>query len=134
MNDWTLTREDNKESLTFPADFRWIDEHDWSAATASDPQYSLSGSLIVHTGKKQAGRPITLEGDWVWHKRATADTLRGWADIPALTLRLTHPDGREFRTVFRLHEGSFGAASPVRYCVPENDAEQYLLEVRLMTV
>lgn len=134
MNDWQLVRKDTGDKVILPADMLWVDEFDWSASAQTQPIYSLSGSLIIQTGIKKAGRPITLTGDWAWHTRKTVQTLREWTDIAGLKMQLSHYDGRVFDVIFRLHEAPLQSTEPVVYRVPETAYNEYMLTVRLMTI
>lgn len=129
-----LTRLDTNESLSLPQDLHWKDEFEWHAVAQSTPEYTLSGSLIIQQGVKQAGRPITLSGEWAWLDLKTIRTLSSWCDEPELKLQLTHYDGRVFQVAFRLHEGGLAQISPVCYSTPEIDTDRYTAEIRLMTI
>lgn len=130
---WVITRSDTGERIELPQDVQWIDEFAWSATAQSAPVRTLSGGHIIQTGIKSSGRPITLSGDWVWHKRGVLETLRSWTDEPGLRLTLTHYDGRVFNVIFRTHDSAMSAA-PVYYMTPEVDTEPYTATINLMTV
>ena len=134
MTNWQLTRTDTNDTVELPQDMQWVDEFGWSSVVQTEPAYSLSGSLLVQQGKRLAGRPITLSGEWVWHKRQTVETLMRWAEEINLPLELTHYDGRRFTVAFRLHDTALGEVSAVQYATPENENERYVLTVNLMTV
>lgn len=128
-----LIRKDNGETITLPADLRWIDEHDWHAIAQAAPQRTLSGSLIIQQAQKRGGRAITLSADYVWVSRETVQKLRDWTDTPELTLRYTHYDGREFDVLFALHDTPL-KAEPVRFAAPETADDAYTVTLKLMTV
>ena len=69
------------EEIQIPKGMMWIDEFNWSKAVNSK-EYSLNGSLIVESGVRSFGRPITLQGaeDTGWIKRATVGILQQWAE------------------------------------------------------
>ena len=69
---------------------QWTDEYDWSPVEQS-AEFSTTGMLLVDVALKQAGRPITLEGQETaaWLTRAVCDTLQAWAALPGITLTLT---------------------------------------------
>ena len=48
-------------TLALPPDLEWQDEFDWTPVEHST-DYSNTGSLIVHEGERQDGRPIILWG------------------------------------------------------------------------
>lgn len=132
--NWTLTRKDNSASITFPQDMQWSDEFDWTTTAQSTPVRSLSGALIVQQGTKTAGRPITLTGDWVWHKRSDLETLQTWSNVVALEMTLAHYDGRTFNVMFRFADSPLSDAQPVTYITPESDASPYFATINLMTI
>ena len=131
---WQLKRKDTGETLALPADLQWRDEMDWSAVAQAAPQRTLSGALVIQQGTKLNGRPVTLAGDWAWHRRSDLLRLREWGDVPELVMTLAHPDGRSFDVIFRLHEKQFAKAEAVAFCAPETDDTPYLATINLMTV
>ncbi|UOP02025.1 hypothetical protein [Kingella potus] len=92
-----LKRKDTGEILALPDDMQWQDEMEWSAVAQAAPQRTLSGGLVIQQGVKQNGRPVTLSGDWAWHRRADLLRLRGWSDTAGLIMTLTLPDVPQFR-------------------------------------
>ena len=131
---WQLKRKDTGETLALPADLQWQDEMDWNAVAQAAPQRTLSGALVIQQGTKLNGRPVTLAGDWAWHRRSDLLRLREWGDMPELVMTLAHPDGRSFEVIFRLHEKQFAKAEAVAFCAPETDDTPYLATINLMTV
>lgn len=131
---WQLKRKDTGETLALPADLQWQDEMDWSAVAQAAPQRTLSGALVIQQGTKLNGRPVTLAGDWAWHRRSDLLRLREWGDVPELVMTLAHPDDRSFDVIFRLHEKQFAKAEAVAFCAPETDDTPYLATINLMTV
>lgn len=129
----TLTRLDTQETLEFPEDLRWIDEHDWSAVAQTTPQRTLSGSQIIQQGVKQAGRPITLSADNVWLPLSHIQTLRNWTDVPELKMLYTHYDGRKFNVIFALHDTPL-KSEPVRFSTPELADERYTATIKFITI
>ncbi len=130
---WKLIRKDTQASVSLPDDMQWADEFNWSAIAQTNPVYSLTGAVLVQQGTKQAGRPITLSGDWVWHPLYIVRTLRDWSDVPELEMTLNTPDGRQFNVIFRTHDTALGKVEPVRYSAPPAADDQYLLTLNLMT-
>jgi hypothetical protein len=105
------------QELALPNDLLWTDELSWSPVVATN-SYTLTGSLIIEQGVRQAGRPITLQADadMAWVMRATVETLRAWSSIPNRKFRLVleYPtDARQFLVVFR-HDSDPVEASPVK--------------------
>lgn len=134
MSNWKLKRNDNGAELEFAQDMHWVDEFAWSAISQTQPVYSLAGAVLVQQGMKQAGRPITLDGEWVWYGRALVETLRDWTDVPNLKMNLTHYDGRQFTVGFRYHDTALNKVEPVRYATPEAGSDRYTLAIQLMTM
>ena len=86
----TLTHTASSTTLTLPDALNWTDEYTWSPVQQSQT-YTTTGALLIEEGVKQAGRPITLQGeiDKTWCTRAMVDQLHAWANTPALLLTLT---------------------------------------------
>ncbi len=82
-----LTREG--VTATLPDRLIWTDEFAWSPVV-TEPRYGTTGALQVHVGKRQAGRPITLDGrdSAAWITRAQCDQLNGWAALEGATFEL----------------------------------------------
>lgn len=61
----------------------WTDEYAWSPVV-TEPRWGTNGALHVHVGKRQAGRPITLDGrdSKAWIPRTLCDQLHAWAALP----------------------------------------------------
>ena len=68
----------------------WRDEFAWSPVVQAIG-YSTTGKLLVDIGVKQAGRPITLEGQEsaAWITRETCVTLEAWVSLPGIDMVLT---------------------------------------------
>lgn len=129
-----LKRKDSGETIALPDDMQWQDELEWSAVAQAAPQRTLSGGLVIQQGVRQNGRPVTLAGDWAWHKKADLLRLREWGDAAGLMMTLTLPDSRSFDVVFRLHEKQFGKIEAVAFASPEAGDAPYLATINLMTV
>lgn len=97
---WTLTQKNTNDTLTLDPQFDWADEFDWQPLAQSDPIYTITGAMIIETGIKQAGRPITLNGDNVWLKKSVLDTLFDLSQTP-IPLSLNVPDGRVFDVLLK---------------------------------
>lgn len=95
---WQLTNK--TDTLTLHAQFIWADEFDWQELVQSDPVYTLTGAMDIQQGTKKAGRPITLDGTDTRTTRADLAKLQAWADIPELTMTLTHPKGKKYQVIF----------------------------------
>lgn len=97
---WTLTRSDTNTAMQLHAQYVWADEYDWSSLKQSAPTYSLTGAMDVQQGTMLAGRPITLDCTHARIKRSELEQLQAWAQVPELTMTLTHPDERTFAVMF----------------------------------
>ena len=85
-----LTHAASSTTLTLPDALSWADEYTWSPVEQAKT-YTTTGALLIEEGVKQAGRPITLEGDEdsTWCTRALVDQLYAWAHMPGMVLTLT---------------------------------------------
>lgn len=83
----TITR--SAITITLDIDLDWPDEFEWSAVQ-SRRGYSAGGALLLDTGTKLAGRPITLTGSDNRAPMTRTDmlTLRSWTDDPPSTMTL----------------------------------------------
>lgn len=57
----------------------WIDEYDWSHIQEA-VGYSVSGALVINTGSRIKGRPITLGGEHAWLPRGVINNLIALAE------------------------------------------------------
>lgn len=64
----------------------WPDELDWSPV-AQATEYTLTGALVLEEFARQAGRPITLVGEWL--SRAQLDALIALRDATG-TVQITY--------------------------------------------
>lgn len=60
------------DGIDYGDNWVWPDEFDWSPIEQAT-EYTLTGALIVEPHERQAGRPITLSGEWL--TRAQIDAL-----------------------------------------------------------
>jgi len=96
-------------ALTLPQGLVWSDEFAWSPVVQT-ADHSLSGALIVQTGARSAGRPITLVGRSSGRDhsalilRADLLTLQSALSIAGAEYTLTLHDSRTFTAIAR-HEG-----------------------------
>lgn len=120
--------------VALPDDLLWSDEHAWTPAVAA-VSYLLTGSLLVESGTRQKGRPITLAGsaDMAWVTRDTLNALYGWAGVAERAFSLALLDGRVFTVAFRHHEGAI-EAEPVKGFPARHDTDFYRLTLRLMEI
>jgi hypothetical protein len=121
------------DTIPLPADLIWTDEFDWSPVQQS-ASYTLSGALIVETGTKLKGRPITLSGSDTsgWISRASLLALSAkLSTVSAMTLILN--DGRIFNVTFRNSDKPIDAKQIIDFNNPDN-ADMYSLTVRLLVI
>lgn len=120
-------------SVSLPNDMTWTDEFDWPTVIRST-EYSLSGALIVDSGQRQAGRPITLAGaaDGGWVSRATVEALRVAACALPGAYVLQLADGRSFNVIFA-PEDPIAAEPVVTFSDPGADT-WYVATVKLIEV
>lgn len=97
---WTLKRNTDQALMSLHNQYHWRDEYEWSSLKQSAPVYTLSGAVDIQQGTMLAGRPIMLDCTNARIKRSELEQLQAWAQIPELTMTLTHPDGRTFAVLF----------------------------------
>ena len=109
MPNIDLTYAGNTHPL--PDRLIWADEYDWSPVEQTKT-YTTTGALIIDTGIRQAGRPITLQGteSAAWITRALCDALRAWAALPGIEMSLTLR-GQVHTVIFDQEKGAIEAKS-----------------------
>jgi molybdopterin-guanine dinucleotide biosynthesis protein A len=119
------------DAIALPDDLIWTDEFSWSP-TQQQAQYTLTGALVIETGIKQAGRPITLVGgvNAAWVTRATVKSLYAKLDDPG-PFTLTLHDGSTHSVVFRHDQTPIEAAPIIDYNNPD-DGDLYSLTLRFI--
>ena len=98
-----LIRKTTSETIQLEDGFFWSDEN-WSEIQQNQ-EYAISGALIVQEGRKQAGRPITLQPankTKGWIKLRDLNQLRLWQNLQEqFTLQFQWPhDQRRFNVIF----------------------------------
>ena len=88
----------------------WQDEFTYNQV-AQQQERSLTGGLIVQSGVKQYGQPVTLVG---WLSRAMLDALRVKEGSGNPVMDLAMDDGREFSVIFNRASGVAVEASPIK--------------------
>lgn len=120
------------DALTLPDDLIWTDEFEWTPIQ-QNKAYTLTGALVVESGSKLAGRPVTLVGGdnaaWASRSLITAlyDKLTG---DPTMTLTLH--DARSFNVKF-MQETPIQSKPVIDYNNPSSD-DFYTLTLKLFTV
>jgi hypothetical protein len=124
------------DGIALHADMIWTDEFDW-LPVESDMEFSLTGALIIDSGTRQAGRPITLAADdsrgWSGMTRTKLLALRAKAAVPGATYPLTLADGRAFTVAFRPGGEAITARQVWDRALPPADWP-YILTLRLTEV
>jgi hypothetical protein len=124
------------DEVIIPNSVVWIDEFSYSPIQQTK-SYTLSGALVLESGVKQAGRPITLEGrvDSGWVNRSIVDALYNkLADNAMMTLTLA--DNRAFNVRFDHEAKPVDARTVSNLAIPNpaNTTEPYTLTIRLIEV
>lgn len=113
----------------------WVDEFAWTPVEKTT-EYSTTGALLVDTGERQAGRPITLQAtdQHGWLARSVVEELRALAADPEGVYVFTHADGREFTVMFAPDDPV--SATPIQNTRPElpGDDYPYVATVRLIEI
>ena len=99
----------------------WTDEHAWQAPQMAT-DYGTQGDLMVHVRARNAGRPITLEGQEsaAWITQAALAPLEAWAAIAGAQFTL-HLRGADHTVMF---DATSGAAIDARPLWDLADGEQ----------
>lgn len=112
----------------------WVDEFAWTPVEKST-EYSTTGALLVDTGERLAGRPITLQAtdQHGWLARSVVEELRALAADPEGVYVFTHADGRVFTVIFAPGDDAV-SATPIQNTRPElpGDDYPYVTTVRLI--
>ena len=109
-----LIRKTTSETIQLEDGFFWSDEN-WSAIQQNQ-EYSIIGALIVQEGRKQAGRPITLQPankTKGWIKLRDLNQLREWQNLQEqFTLQFQWPhDQRQFNVIFNHKDGALESST-----------------------
>ena len=109
-----LIRKTTSEAIQLEDGFFWSDEN-W-AEIQQNQEHSISGALIVQEGRKQAGRPITLQPankTKGWIKLRDLNQLRQWQNLQEqFTLQFQWPhDQRQFNVIFNHKDGALESST-----------------------
>lgn len=110
----------------------WQDEFNYNGV-AQAQERTLTGGLVIQSGVKQFGQPVTLVG---WLQRATVDALVAKESAGLAAMALTLDDAREFSVVFDRASGVAIQAVPIKehtHISQQPDA-WYTATLRLLTV
>lgn len=132
----SITLSDTTTTVELDPDLFWPDEHSWSPVVQT-VRYKLDGALSVQVSTRQAGRPITLQGDdehgWARMTGLVVAQLREWASAPAKQLTLAL-HGSTYTVVFRHNEPpAFDARNRYDYAVGAAD-DCYVVTLKLMVI
>lgn len=113
------------------------DEHDWSPVVAAS-EYTLTGSLAIQQGVRQAGRPLTLQSqeDMGWLTRATITQLREECAKTKTTFWLDYiaDDSIERVKVMFDHTQKPIEASPLKGFISPKANDPFLVTLRFIEV
>ncbi|MDH1276153.1 hypothetical protein N5B92_00645 [Acinetobacter johnsonii] len=109
-----LTRKSTGETIQLEDGFFWSDEN-WSEIEQNQ-EYAISGALIIQEGRKQAGRPITLQPankSKGWIKLSDLNELRLWQNLQEqFTLQFEWPhDQRVFNVIWNHKDGALESST-----------------------
>lgn len=131
----SITLSDGTTVIDLHKDLLWSDEMSWSPVQQTVEQ-SITGSLIVQIGVRQAGRPITLEsedGESAAMLRSVVDQLRNWAAVPGKQMTLTLR-GVTRNVLFRLQDGPAIDATPWIHRDDVEPGDKYLCTFKFMEI
>ncbi|MBF5006359.1 hypothetical protein [Diaphorobacter caeni] len=111
--------------MTLPDRLIWPNEFGWSPVVISQKTGS-TGALIIHVGKRKAGRPIILDGvvSNAWMTRADCDQLYTWAAIAEAEFELVL---RGIARTVRFDNDGFTATALWRLLDGEHDGQTVYL-------
>lgn len=120
------------EELELSDELLWVDEFGWMAVQVNK-EFSLTGALHIQTGKRKAGRPISLEppdDSMAWMTRATTQTLINWSAIQDRVFQLQFQRGSSRVFHVRFDHDKPIEAKPVLGAVGKNEPDdQFLTKV-----
>ena len=109
-----VIRKTSLETIQLEDGFFWSDEN-WSEIEQNQ-EYAISGALIIQEGRKQEGRPITLQPankTKGWIKLRDLNLLRQWQNLQEqFTLQFQWPhDQRSFNVIFNHKDGALESST-----------------------
>jgi hypothetical protein len=122
----------NTTTITLPTDLLWVDEFDWSPVEYVS-RYSVTGALLVNSGLKLTGRPITLLAgqSWGWVNRTTALAVQTLAALQSPALVLVYR-GTTYQVTWATQGTPFVATPLVDFSNPQAES-RYILNLRFIT-
>ena len=123
-----LIRKSTHETVSLEDGFLWSDEFDWKPIEQK-LERSITGAAIIQEGRKQSGRPITLnpaDHGMGWIKLRDLRKVQAWSVLhEQFTLEFEWPhDTRQFEVIFN-HEAGALEAKPVKG-IPAISLDDYL--------
>jgi len=131
--------------IPLPEDLYWSDEFTaWKVGQVI--RRSLTGALVVQEAAMQAGRPVTLQSTEEGAGRfvapvthAVLEALRAMEEVagaPPMTLVLPVAGGgtRSMQVRWRRTDGPAIEARPIKFQVPAEPGDLYLITLRLIQV
>lgn len=131
----TITLAAGGTTVTLDPDLLWADEFDW-AATEQTVTRSVTGAMLIQSGARAYGRPITLQPEddsAAWMTRADMAQLRAWANTPGQVMTLTIRSVAH-KVLFRHHDGNAISAAPVVHYADPADSDHMLVTLRFITI
>lgn len=106
--------------IDLPDDLAWPGEFAWPAV-AQKKTYSITGSLIVESGLKKAGRTIVLQSDdgTAWLPRLDVEALRTLKELPGAVMVLVFR-GQTFNVMFDQEAGALESQPVVDFADPDS--------------
>lgn len=123
-----LIRKSTNEAVPIEDGFLWSDEFSWKPIEQK-LERAINGAAIIQEGRKQSGRPITLEpadAGMGWIKLRDLRQVQAWSVLQeqfALEFEWPH-DTRRFNVIFN-HEAGALEAKPVKG-IPAVSLDDYL--------
>lgn len=127
------------DGVDIPDDMEWVDRFQ-STQLDQSVETALSGALIVETGTRLTGKPVTLssgrDSDGRYFGVATLAEVEALKAIETADreMTLTLHEGDELTVTWRATDGVPIEAEPMMWCWPDDNADKYLLTLRLMVI
>lgn len=121
------------DTILLPDALYWPDEFGWQKVM-QNMEYTITGSLVLETATRLAGRPITLVGDLTatWLVRADLKILEEWKNVAGRLMTLVIR-GETFAVAFNQGSAPIEFEPLVAYSDPD-DTDVYSLTLRFIEV
>lgn len=119
-------------TINLPTDLLWVDEFDWQPVQYVS-RYSVGGALLVNSGKRLTGRPITLVGGetWAWVQRSVVLALQTLSEIESPQMTLVYR-GTSYPVTWAPNGAPLAAEPIIDYADP-GSTDDYAVTLRLIT-